>query len=360
VSPADEQFVDWSLGRRVAGTLARGEDGVAPAFADTPLRDASAAGLSRALAYTGLEPAAPIPDAEVISRADWIDSNLAELRGLAAPLERRAAAEISLPRPFEGIVRGALGAAAGVEAGVVLGYASRRVLGQYQVSLGQEAGPPRMLLVRANLAHAAAELEADPGRFLLWVAIHEQTHSVQFAAVPWLRDHVAGLVGRLIETASGKLDTAALAALAKRLVSRDPRRALQGAMRGELTRALAGPEQAAVIEELQATMAVIEGYAEHVMDAAARDDPGLAETRSRMDQRRRGRRGLGDIIARALGMGMKLRQYQLGKAWSDAVVREAGIEGLNRVWAESGALPSPAELEAPEGWLARVAGAPVG
>ena len=78
-----------------------------------------------------------------------------------------------------------------------------------------------------------------------------------------------------------------------------------------------------------------------------------------MDERRARRGGLANIIARALGMGMKLRQYELGKSWSDAVATEAGVEGLNRVWAEPAALPSPAELEAPREWLQRVVTAPV-
>jgi coenzyme F420 biosynthesis associated uncharacterized protein len=359
VSVARTGIVDWGLGRRVAGTLSRGEDGAGQELSAETIRSTSRAGLERVLAYTGLEPATMIPEVEPVSRAEWIDSNLAELRSLAAPLERRAAAEISFPRPFEGILRGGLGAAAGIEAGVVLGYASRRVLGQYQVSLTADPKPPRMLLIRANLAHAARELRAEPDRFLLWVATHEQTHSVQFAAVPWLRDHLAGLVGRLIETASGKVDLTALAAIAKRVVTSDPRRALREAMRGELTRALAGPEQAAVIAELQTAMAVVEGYAEHVMDAAASDDPGLASMRGRMDERRARGRGLGDTIARALGMGMKLRQYELGKAWSDAVAASVGVEGLNRVWSEPAALPSPAELEAPGDWLGRLSAVPV-
>jgi coenzyme F420 biosynthesis associated uncharacterized protein len=352
-------IVDWGLGRRVAGALARGEDGASRALGDDAIRRASEAGLDRVLGYTGLDPASEVPAVEAVTRSEWIESNLAELEALAAPLEQRAAAEISLPRPFEGIVRGGLGAASGLEAGIVVGYASRRVLGQYQVSLALEPRPPRMLLLRANLADAARELDADPSRFLLWVAVHEQTHSVQFAAVPWLRDHVAGLVARLIATASGNVDLAALTGIAKRVVSSDPRRALREAMRGELTRALAGPDQAAVIDELQATMAVIEGYAEHVMDAAAQDDPGLARMRARMDERRARRGGLADVIATALGMGMKLRQYELGKSWSDAVAAEAGVEGLNRVWADRAALPSPAELEAPREWLERVVAAPV-
>jgi coenzyme F420 biosynthesis associated uncharacterized protein len=302
-------------------------------------------GLERALSYTRLEPASPLPDVETVTRDEWASSNLAELRALAAPLEARAQAEISLPGPLGGLVRSALGAAGGVEAGVLLGYASRRVLGQYQVSLAPEPRPARMLLLGQNLANTAEELRVDPDRFLLWVAIHEQTHSVQFASVPWLRDHVAGLVRRLLDAAGKEVDVAALARLARRLVTTDPRRTIREALRGELARSLAGPAQARILDELQATMAVIEGYAEHVMDAAAAADDGLAAMRERMDARRARRAGLADTIARALGLEMKLRQYELGKAWADSVVAKDGIEALNRVWESPDSLPSLAELE---------------
>jgi coenzyme F420 biosynthesis associated uncharacterized protein len=337
-------LVDWHLARRIARSLAGGDAEVAGVDAALARR-VGLEGLDRVLGYTGLDPAAAIPAMETVSRREWIESNLAELRELAAPLEERALREIDLPGPLDGVVRRGLGAAGGVEAGVVLGYGSRRVLGQYQVSLARAERPPRMLLVGENVAHAAAEMGADRERFLLWVAVHEQTHSVQFAAVPWLREHVAGFLERVIATASGRIDVGALAALARRIVTTDPRRAMREALRGELTRALAGPEQAAVLDELQATMAVIEGYAEHVMDAASADDPGLASMRARMDERRERRGGLGDVVARALGLGMKLRQYELGKAWCDAVAADAGIEGLNRVWESPEALPTLAELE---------------
>ena len=348
-------IVDWGLGGRLARAVAGGEPDDEAALGLTEVRATCDVGLERVLGYTGLEPRAEIPQVEVVTRAEWAASNLAELRALAAPLEARAAAEISLPRPFGLIVRSGLGAAAGLEAGAVVGYASRRVLGQYQVTLGAEAKPARMLLVRRNLVGAAGDLRVDPRRFLLWVAIHEQTHSVQFAAVPWLRDHVAALVGRLIESAGGEVDISALVRLARRVITTDPRRTLREALRGELARALAGPEQAQILDELQATMAVIEGYAEHVMDAAAADDDGLATMRARMDARRAERTGLADTIARALGVGMKLRQYELGKAWCDAIVAEAGVAGLNRVWREPSALPSAAELEEPHRWIGRMA-----
>ena len=72
-----------------------------------------------------------------------------------------------------------------------------------------------------------------------------------------------------------------------------------------------------------------------------------------MDRRRRSRSAPQRIIERLLGFDVKLRQYEQGKQWADAVAAEAGIEGLNRVWASPEALPSAAELQHPRQWLER-------
>jgi putative hydrolase len=102
-------------------------------------------------------------------------------------------------------------------------------------------------------------------------------------------------------------------------------------------------------------MSVIEGHAEHVMDAAtAANEPGYARLRERLEARRARRGGLGEVISRLLGMELKLRQYKLGKAFCDAVAADAGIQGLNRVWSAPEALPSAEELKRPELWLERV------
>jgi putative hydrolase len=105
-------------------------------------------------------------------------------------------------------------------------------------------------------------------------------------------------------------------------------------------------------------MSVIEGHAEHVMDAAAGTaDPGYARLRTRVEERRARRGGLGEVISRLLGMELKLRQYRLGKAFCDAVADQGGVEALNRVWSSPEALPTNDELERPERWLERM-GAP--
>jgi putative hydrolase len=125
-------------------------------------------------------------------------------------------------------------------------------------------------------------------------------------------------------------------------------------LRGELPRLLAGPEQAATIDRLQATMAIVEGYAEHVMDAAgAGRRPAFERLRARMDARRAGRGGLGEAIARVLGLELKLRQYAVGRRFCEAVAEAGGIEALNLVWSSPDALPSPSDLDRPRDWLRR-------
>jgi coenzyme F420 biosynthesis associated uncharacterized protein len=344
-------LVDWGLALRVGHRMAGDSDS---RLDEAAVRDAANEALAMALAYTTLQPAAPVPETEVVSRHEWIGSNLGELSKLLTPVEERLASELRLPGPLAPVARRALSAAAGAEAGAVVGYGSKRVLGQYQVSLRPEPAEPRMLLVGANLPEAAEKLGVDADAFLLWVLIHEQTHSIQFGSVPWLREHLAGLVSELLDSATSGVDVGAVIGRAKGLVTPDPRAGLRRILDGELTRIFAGEKQGEVMDRMAAVMAVIEGYAEHVMDEASEDVPGLAVMRERMDARRARRIGLADLIARILGMGAKLRQYELGKRWCDAVAAEAGIGGLDRVWEGPETLPSLAELDDPDAWIRRV------
>jgi len=283
---------------------------------------------------------------------------LQTIRELSNGFEKRVAGGMKAPGPLGGVARSVAGAAAGAEAGVAVGYGARKVLGQYDVALVDSDREPRLLFVAPNLASTHAELGEKPGLFLRWIAIHETTHAVQFTSVPWLRTHLAGLLEQLIEGASAQIDRSSLQAFARRLFRTDPRRTIRSLLQGDLARILAGPEQARVLDRLQASMSVIEGHAEHVMDAAAADsDPGYRRLRERLNERRARRGGLGEVISRLLGMELKLRQYTQGKAFCDAVAAEAGIEGLNRVWSAPEALPGAEELERPRLWLERV-GAP--
>ena len=353
---SEGRFIDWRLAERVALGLA-GDGGGPRPFRQPALDAACTDAVALVLDYTHLRPAQELPAPELVERAEWARLGLRTLRELSADFERRISEGISLPGPLGSVARSLGGTAAGMEAGIAVGYGARKVLAQYDVTLVASDRRPRLVFVGPNLATAHAELGEEPGIFLRWIAIHESAHSVQFASVQWLRPHLMRLLDELIKGASARLDLDSLRALARRLFRADPRAVVRTVLRGDLPRLLAGPEESRVLDRLQATMSVIEGHAEHVMDAASKQlDPGYARLRDRLELRRASRSGLGEAISRLLGLELKLRQYTLGKAFCDAVVAEAGIEGLNAVWRGSEALPTLQELEEPRRWLDRMRG----
>jgi putative hydrolase len=104
-------------------------------------------------------------------------------------------------------------------------------------------------------------------------------------------------------------------------------------------------------------MAVIEGHAEHVMDVVAPDLlPSLPQLRESLDRRRRSQSALSRVLAKLLGLDLKLKQYEQGKQFCDAVVRAGGPDALHRVFSSPEALPTLAELGDPETWLRRTSG----
>ncbi len=353
-------IVDWGLAERsaslvIAGLPGRGEPEGAVPYRAAEVGRACAEAIGPVCEYAGLGEVADPPAPELLDRRAWAANALATLAEVAEPIERRLADELSLPGPLGTIARRGAGAAIGAEAGLAAGYAGRRVLGQYDVAILGRVRPARLLFVGENLAAARAQLDADPALFLRWVALHECTHVVQFERVGWLTGHLRGLATELLDGAAEGLDSGALATAAGRL-ARDPRELVRALLRGELSRLVSDPERAAVLDRLQATMSVVEGHAEHVMDACAADHgPELEELRRRLERRRARRGGLGELIARLLGMDLKLRQYELGKAFCDRVVADAGADALRLVWRSPADLPSLDELESPPAWLDRVA-----
>src|SRR6202008_2117772 len=102
---------------------------------------------------------------------------------------------------------------------------------------------------------------------------------------------------------------------------------------GDLVGVVASPGERETLDRVQAVMAVIEGHAEHVMDAVAPDLlPSLPQRRAALDRRRKSQSGLSRLVAKLLGLELKLRQYEQGKKFCDAVVEQAGVQALHRVF----------------------------
>jgi coenzyme F420 biosynthesis associated uncharacterized protein len=346
-------MVDWTLARRIAGLAAGQRTEAAPPF-DAAVLSVEMEG--PVASYTRLALASPTPSAEVVSRAEWAAVNLDTLSHILDPVAARLDDRLAFAGPLAGALRAGAAATLAAEAGLVMGYLSSRVLGQYDVSLLGAETEPRLLFVGSNLEGAVRDLHVDADSFGRWICAHELTHVFQFQGVPWLREHMSGLLRRYVATLEVRIESGSAGGLPS---LPDPSRLVEMFREGGLAALVQTPEQRALLDEIQAAMSVVEGYSEHVMDAIAADViPGHELLREAMDRRRRSRSAPQRIIERLLGFDVKLRQYELGKKFADAVVEQGGIEALNRVWSSPEALPRSDELQHPKSWLKRTEPAP--
>ncbi|WP_402468278.1 zinc-dependent metalloprotease [Isoptericola aurantiacus] len=290
-------------------------------------------------------------DVRVVDRATWAHANTRSMSALVDPV----LAGLDPPaRPAESAAARLAGAA---EIGGLLALLSGKVLGQFDP---YGPGRPVLLLVAPNVLAAERALRLDPRDFRLWVCLHEQTHAMQFAAAPWLADHLAGRLSALLGAVTSTSLGMARAPLREKVALVG--RTLLDAVRGDLTTPLdqvVGPEQKRELAEITAVMALLEGHADVMMDAVGRRVvPSVRTIRARFEARRDGEGAprADVVLRRLLGMDAKLAQYRDGAAFVRAVEGEVGRDGLNAVWAAPENLPTAREIADARAWVRRVHG----
>jgi coenzyme F420 biosynthesis associated uncharacterized protein len=349
-------LIDWMIAEKIAAYVAGTGDASALTVELAPLATDAA---RRVVDYTRLTPVRELPAPEGVGRREWISANLGSMRQMLDPVLDRAGDKLG---SLKGARSLSVSVVSTIEIGVVVGFLAQRVLGQYELVLldhppgpdGEAAdnAPPRLLFVLPNLGAAVTALGAPEDEFITWVTLHEVTHAVQFSSVPWLQPHMSGLVSELLRSMELRLE----GPRRLRMPSVAEIRRVAGAVRrGDIVGIFASEGERATIDRVQATMAVIEGHAEHVMDAVAPELlPSLPKLRAALDRRRHSQSGRARLLGKLLGLEMKMRQYDQGKLFCDEIVRRAGTDALVAVFSAPEALPTIAELTDPVAWLLRM------
>ncbi|WP_020579440.1 zinc-dependent metalloprotease [Actinopolymorpha alba] len=386
-----ESMVDWDLALATARRLLRPGpdvtvDEARQVVAD--LREFATKAEGHVRSYTGLHTTGARAPVVVVDRNGWVQANVDAFRQVLEPLvdkvrERRGGADLSRMGTFGSRVTG-------VEAGALLAFLSSKVLGQFDpfwsdgavgvpaprvspdggVDGAGAAGTPegraaelvpsappagRLLLVAPNVAHVERELGVDPHDFRLWVCLHEETHRVQFTAVPWLRDHLRGQIRSFLEETD--IDPTAMFSHLRQGFEQLGRTARGGQQEVSFIDLVQTPAQREILDQVTAVMSLLEGHADVVMDGVGPEViPSVATIRSSFQQRRSGGSWLDQFLKRMLGLDAKLRQYRDGAAFVRTTVAAVGQEGFNAVWASPAHLPTKAEIHDPDAWVRRVHG----
>lgn len=327
-------LLDWEEVERIA--LARSEDermDPAEGAATAAAYNGFAAKLQGPMlaAVGGLPRGVRLPAFEALDRASWLELNVGILRRLMEPL-----ADVTrVPNSWlAGLGR------SGVDryVALVLEYLSRRVLGQFDPQLlGREPVRQALYLVEPNVA--AWERRADlPGDDLRrWLILHEMAHAWQFAGHPWLRGHLDAQLEELIALTKARHATRGM----------DRLRALT----------VGAPAQWDVLRRMQATMSVIEGYGNLVMNLVGGQVIDSVDRLEAAYRQRSGERNVLEVLIwRLTGLELKLEQYRVGERFVREIHDRYGMDVLNRVWDGPESLPRSEDLRDADRWARRVLG----
>ena len=299
---------------------------------------------------TGLRSLAGPARARVTDRAGWVHANVASFQRLLRPVLDKLA-----PRMAESPMAPVSRVVAGAQLGTMLGWMSTRVLGQYDLLLIEDERPDEqdiVYYVGPNILSIEKRFAFPPREFRLWLALHEVTHRAQFTGVPWMRPHFLSLV----EGSLGSIDP-------------DPKRFLEALRRavdqvragenplddGGIVALLAGPEQHAVLQRVQGLMSLLEGHGDVTMNRAGKGYvPNADRFHRTLHDRRREVTGAVKVVQKLLGLEAKMKQYEMGERFVEAVEAEGGTALLDLVWEQPENLPDLGEIKNPRAWIQRV------
>lgn len=359
------QLINWDLAAASAAKLTSAGPQVSPeeiAEAVAELRAAADASIGYVHQITGLDAAKDLRDSDllIVDRASWAKANTQSFQALMAPALEHLSRTNKEQLTTAGAALG--GTLTGAQFGAILAFLSSKVLGQYDpFGPAKNGSGGRLMLVAPNILSVERELNVVPADFRLWVCLHEQTHRVQFAAAPWLKDHMLAHISELTEGLLDKAD-----GLSDRLAKAAKGLTRSGAPSGAsedtedtsdkgILSLLQDPQDKARMSHLTAVMSLLEGHANVVMDAVDSSIvPSVKTIRRRFSARGKSRGPVEKFLRRILGLDAKMRQYSDGARFVRRVVDRVGMDGFNVVWTSAEHLPTEEEIHAPDKWIARM------
>lgn len=361
---ADQGPVQWDTARQVALLTATGgqtESNPDPtariSFVDLGriVVDQLEAVTERALPVLAVEPA-------VVTRTAWVDTTLEDYRpfftDLATALAQKPADTDDDPMAamlgqFSGLLAPTM---MGMTVGSMVGLLAKRSLGQYDLPLPRRAGRAPMFVL-TNIDEFANEWNLSTDDARMWTLISELTlHTI--ISIP----HVAAEVERLVRShvAAFRPDPNAIMDKLSSIESSDPMQIMQSLQNvlGDpevLLGAMRSPEQDRLQPHIDTVLSLVVGWADHIADQVGARILGNPARIAEAARRRRIESGEETtFVERLLGLRLDRSRVEQGKSFVAGVVERAGARGLDPLFDRTTALPTPAELDAPGLWLARL------
>jgi putative hydrolase len=312
---------------------------------------------------TGLVIEAAAAAVQVATRAEWAFAALDAYRPILEKLAEAVANSGDMPDEepaTEAGLEGFLGGLGkmmspvliGMQAGVMVGQLAQRGLGPYDLPLPRPMGAA-VQIVASNVDAFADEWQLPVDDLRLWVLVEELAYHVILSAPPvrarvteLVSEYVAGfnVDGSNIEDQLGELDPTDAGSLERILGNPE---VLLGAIQTD------GQRQ--TLSALTAALAAVLGTVDHVMNVVGPRLTGQPQVLAEALRRRRmGKDEDQRFAERMLGLSLGSETHRRGAQFVEGVIERANADALGQFWTKRNGLPTPAEIDAPGLWLARL------
>lgn len=293
------------------------------------------------------------------SRAEWVEATLPAWKELVDPVAERVGAAMGnvLPEemqamagPLLGMMRSMGGAMFGTQIGQAVGVLAGEVVGS--TDIGLPLGPAgKAALLPVNIEVFGRDLGIPQEEVRLYLALREAAHQRLFSHVPWLRSHLFGAVEGYARGI--KVDTSKLEDVVGQFDPQNPEQ-FQDALQQGMFQPEDTPEQKASLARLETALALVEGWVDAVVHAAAKPRLGSADALRETLRRRRATGGPAEQTFATL-IGLELRPRRLRDAsrlWA-SLTDAHGVDGRDSLWAHPDMLPTATDLDDPDGFVHR-------
>ncbi|MFN8080722.1 MAG: zinc-dependent metalloprotease [Kineosporiaceae bacterium] len=359
MSTTDNGPVNWEAATQIARHVAA-QDG------DPSLTESQERAVAEAMrtADLWLDRVTDLPPAtartHAWSRAEWVEQTLPTWKGVVEPIADSVATALTNAltsqtpeqmRPMIGqalpMMRSMAGSFFGMQLGQAIGALSREVVGGGDTGLPL-LSPGRVALIPTNVTDYGDGLELPIDEVRLYLALREAAFARLVSAVPWLRPHILALV---TDYARGiQIDTERIEQAVREIDPTDAE-ALQNALSSGLFEPSRTPEQQAALDRLEVALALVEGWVDEVVHAAAAGSLPHAEALRETLRRRRAAGGPAEHTFASL-VGLELRPRRLREAaavWA-ALTAERGVGGRDTLWSHPDLVPSAEAFADPAGF----------
>ncbi|MEO3843643.1 zinc-dependent metalloprotease [Streptomyces sp. B22F1] len=365
--------VNWDMAKDIArqtvaqgaagGTSQAGGSGGESKDASVGAAERKAVEESVRLADLWLDGATSLPSgsgaALAWSRAEWVEATLPVWKELVDPVAERVGAAMGgvLPEemqamagPLIGMMRSMGGAMFGTQIGHAVGVLAGEVVGS--TDIGLPLGPAgKAALLPVNIKRFSEGLGVPQDEVRLYLALREAAHQRLFAHVPWLRSHLFGAVEGYARGI--KVDTSKLEDLVGQVDIERPEQ-LQEALQQGMFQPEDTPEQKAALARLETALALVEGWVDAVVHAAAEphlDAPSLNSLREALRRRRATGGPAEQTFATLIGLELRPRRLRdASRLWA-SLADARGVDGRDALWAHPDMLPTAGDLDDPDGFV---------